>query len=407
LVNEYERQLQEVEPTLALHYWDWTTDPRRSPDGRGGFVDLMTADFLGGSRGAVGSPLLEADFYRLQPPNRYTDASGQARSAPFAPQLPPQVITRELLDGVPQVASDEYIAGRSGRPGLEFERFWRALIVAHGVVHRTYLGGTLGPDHMSFEDPWVFLLHSNVDRLWASWQLRVDGVDHARGTSWRLDPDYVYGQLVDGIVEAILDPPMTKPDNMTWEQVEAPIRKRQGEAAARELAAEMSPWNGAPQTAVIPPVFPWALRPERLTPRSPEVLRPPLYDRYVFDSELCMSWTTLLLGRRLPRGDIIQLTVEPGAVDVGEVEFVLTLGPTPFWWKGLRLPDGTFLEVEDDNRRASARLSYDALAAGSDLVFHKLVRLFLFATGRRRVYRLGDITWIPPGCRLTFAWDAD
>ena len=102
LVNEFERQLQEIDPTLALHYWDWTTDPRNSPNGRGGFVNLMTADFLGGSSGAVGSPLLEADFYRPTPPNRYIDANGQTRlMPPFPPALTPNVITRQFLDGAP------------------------------------------------------------------------------------------------------------------------------------------------------------------------------------------------------------------------------------------------------------------------------------------------------------------
>jgi hypothetical protein len=35
LVNDFERQLQQIDPTLALRYWDWTTDPRRAPDRQG------------------------------------------------------------------------------------------------------------------------------------------------------------------------------------------------------------------------------------------------------------------------------------------------------------------------------------------------------------------------------------
>ncbi len=410
LVNEFERQLQEIDPTLALHYWDWTTDPRHSPDGRGGFVDLMTAEFLGGGRGAVGSPLLEADFYRPSPPNRYINGDGRPRQAPFPPNLPPGTIERKVLDGPPQVKPDRDIAGVSGRPGVEFERFWRALIVAHAIIHRSYLGGTLGPDHMSFEDPWVFLLHSNVDRLWASWQLRLDGVDHSRETSWRLDPDYIYGQLIEGRVEAaLLDPPdIQPPQGVSWDDFLEQLRRKQGGEAVRELTTIMRPWDGAPAgTNQPPPLFPWIAQPERLTPQSPEILRPPLYDRYVFDGQLCMSWTTLLLGRELPRGDVIQLTVELDTVPASEVEFVLNLGPNPFWWKGLRLSDGTMLEVQNATRTATARVPVDQVRAGSELVFHKLVRLFLFATGRRIVYRLGDLTWIPSGSRLTFSWDQD
>jgi len=282
--------------------------------------------------------------------------------------------------------------------------------VAHGIIHRTYLGGTLGPDHMSFEDPWVFLLHSNVDRLWASWQLRVDGVNHPRETSFRLDPNYIYGQLIDGIVEVpLLDPPDRQPPTgMSWPDFLEQLRQQQGPEAARELTNIMRPWDGAPaRPDQPPPLFPWIAQPERLTPQSAEIVRPPLYDRYVFDNQLCMSWTTLLLGRELPRGDVIQLTVEVDAVPPSEVEFVLSFGPNPFWWKALLLPDGTTLEIADATRVATARVDADQVRTGTELIFSKEVRLFLFATGRRVVYRLGDLAWIPSGSRLTFSWDQD
>ena len=249
LVNEFERQLQEIDPTLALHYWDWTTDPRASPNGRGGLEDLMTAEFLGGPSGAAGSPLLEADFYRPSPPNRYIDERGQPRrQAPFPANLPPNLITRAVQGGPPRVLPDRDIAGVSSRyPSVEFERFWHRLYAAHGIIHRIYLGGTLGPDHMSFEDPWVFLLHSNVDRLWASWQLRVNGVNHPGETSFRLDPDYIYGQLIEGRVEApLVDPPdIQPPTGVSWDTFLEELRRQQGPQAASELTSIMRPWDGA------------------------------------------------------------------------------------------------------------------------------------------------------------------
>ena len=49
----------------------------------------------------------------------------------------------------------------------------------HGFVR---MGGT----HISFRDPFVFLLHSNVDRLFALWQLQPISPQ-------RLDPNLVYG----------------------------------------------------------------------------------------------------------------------------------------------------------------------------------------------------------------------
>src|SRR5882762_6426342 len=47
ICSKLENLLRQVDPRLSLHYWDWTTDPRASPDGNGGTVNLMTPDFMG------------------------------------------------------------------------------------------------------------------------------------------------------------------------------------------------------------------------------------------------------------------------------------------------------------------------------------------------------------------------
>src|ERR1700674_282789 len=57
-------------------------------------------------------------------------------------------------------------------------------IGAHGNAH-SYIGGNLGDPHLSFRDPFVFFLHSNIDRLWAMWQRQP-------GHRERLDPAQVY-----------------------------------------------------------------------------------------------------------------------------------------------------------------------------------------------------------------------
>jgi hypothetical protein len=52
--------------------------------------------------------------------------------------------------------------------------------------HHNYIGGSITDPHFSFHDPFVMLLHSNVDRIWARWQTMS-------GNEWRLDPDKIYG----------------------------------------------------------------------------------------------------------------------------------------------------------------------------------------------------------------------
>jgi len=108
-----------------------------------------------------------------------------------------------------------------------------ALQGAHNTVHG-YIGGTIGNPHYSFHDPFVFLLHSNVDRLFATWQM-------VPGRQWRLDPDQVYGAA--------------------------------GSAAA--IVGDLEPWAGSTG------LRPWAAPENEQSAKSskdPSVVKPPRYD---------------------------------------------------------------------------------------------------------------------------------
>lgn len=39
--------LRQSNPDVALHYWDWTEDPRAASDGQGGTVDLTDPSLFG------------------------------------------------------------------------------------------------------------------------------------------------------------------------------------------------------------------------------------------------------------------------------------------------------------------------------------------------------------------------
>lgn len=39
-LNRYEALLQEVDPSIALRYWDWSEDPSAASNGSGGTVNL-------------------------------------------------------------------------------------------------------------------------------------------------------------------------------------------------------------------------------------------------------------------------------------------------------------------------------------------------------------------------------
>lgn len=168
LCNRYEALLREIDPDLSLHYWDWTQDPRDADDGSGGTVDLLTTDFMGAATGAVGAPF--AGF-----PSITRNVNGGAAGAPGVPS-DNDIIT--FADGEAQ--EDQYNVFRRKLEGEHGSG------VEPGVNVHGYIGGSIGNPHTAFEDPFVFLLHSNVDRLFAMWQT-------VPGQEWRLDPAQVYG----------------------------------------------------------------------------------------------------------------------------------------------------------------------------------------------------------------------
>ena len=161
LCNRLEASLRQVDPTLSLHYWDWTTDPTSAVGG----AKLFTADFMGAAHGDAGPPLQQ--FESTEPGHT--------------------VIWRDLSPGAPPVQPDAGVVtnGDTAAQADQFLQMNAALQGAHNVAHG-YIGGSIGLQHFSFHDPFVFLIHANADRLLAMWQT-------APGQQWRLDPTQMYG----------------------------------------------------------------------------------------------------------------------------------------------------------------------------------------------------------------------
>ncbi|TMR91067.1 tyrosinase family protein [Nonomuraea basaltis] len=180
LCNRYERLLQQVDPDVALHYWDWTQDPRAADDGNGGTVDLTSDDFFGTASGLVQGVLA---------PLHNGDQLAGSRDQTLDPADPPRAIKRFCNSGAPGVSADAtIITGSDALPqGQQWPSFRAALESSHNTAHTFFgPGSNIFDPHASFEDPFVFLLHSNVDRLFAMWQTRP-------GQEWRLDQAQVYG----------------------------------------------------------------------------------------------------------------------------------------------------------------------------------------------------------------------
>lgn len=228
LVNRLEEMLRQVDARLSLHYWDWTQDPRAIPNanlggGTTGTLNLFTSGFMGygGATSApIGEPWLSAGYY-VPGANPHRDGPGGTAADP------PRTVVRFVAGSPATVGQDNGILNAPDYPTM-----WDLLRIVHNAMHGFV---AMGSAHVSFRDPFVYLLHSNVDRLFARWQTDP-------GHPNRLDPNAVYG--TDG--------------------------------SSAGLNSNIRPWSGVPATT-----RPWA-PPENQqvakTYKHPTVVAPPRYD---------------------------------------------------------------------------------------------------------------------------------
>lgn len=157
-LNRYEILLQQHNPLVRLMYWDWTTDPENSSG-----VNLFTTAFMGISGRGSGGATVGAPFNVLAPPTltRNLSPSTTPPAQPDATVLAPASYPtfRTTLESAPNHNS------------------------AHGYIGG---GGNISFISSAAQDPFFFMLHGNVDRLWAQWQRNPGDVS-------RLDAATTYG----------------------------------------------------------------------------------------------------------------------------------------------------------------------------------------------------------------------
>ena len=178
-VNRFEAMLRAIDPRLSMHYWDWTQDPRSIPNanlggGATGTLNLFTADFMGWGGSAsqqIGEPWQSAGFYVPGADPHRDSASGNAAD-------PPLVVQRDVNGSPATAQGDTDILAAT-----DYAQMRQLLEDVHDSMHGFV---NMGGRHVSFRDPFVFLLHSNVDRLFARWQ-----TDPAHPE--RINPQTVYG----------------------------------------------------------------------------------------------------------------------------------------------------------------------------------------------------------------------
>jgi tyrosinase len=146
-ILDLERELQAIDPSVTLPYWRFD---RPAPN-------LFTREFMG-----VPDAAGRVQFSAGHPFNTWrTDgALGIARSPSFAPSASPAGLLTETqtiaLGGPVATASYANFDVMEGNP--------------HGWAHMSFSFGYIRRIQTAARDPLFFLLHANVDRLWAKWQ---------------------------------------------------------------------------------------------------------------------------------------------------------------------------------------------------------------------------------------------
>ncbi|MEV8049470.1 tyrosinase MelC2 [Streptomyces bacillaris] len=161
---QFEQALQEIDPAVALPYWDWTVD-------RTVASSLWAPDFLGGTGRARDGQVAEGPFAvsgGRWPVTVTVDGRGFLRRAlgSGVPQLP----TRSEVDSVLAMPTYDTAPWNSASDGFRNHlEGWRGVNL-HNRVH-VWVGGQMATG-ASPNDPVFWMHHAFIDRLWAQWQAR-------------------------------------------------------------------------------------------------------------------------------------------------------------------------------------------------------------------------------------------
>ncbi|MEV7176112.1 tyrosinase family protein [Kitasatospora sp. NPDC093679] len=161
---QFEQDLQSVNPSVTLPYWDWTAD-------RTATAGLWADDLLGGNGRSGDNRVTTGPFaagggqwtITVRPDSR--DYLRRSLGTGVA-QLP----TRAEVESVLAVQTYDAAPWNSSSAGFRNQlEGWRGVNL-HNRVH-VWVGGLMGTG-MSPNDPVFWLHHCFIDKLWAEWQRR-------------------------------------------------------------------------------------------------------------------------------------------------------------------------------------------------------------------------------------------
>jgi tyrosinase len=169
-VLSLERHLQTIDPSVTIPYWHFD---QPSPK-------IFSPDFMGGTPNSVG----RVSFSATNPLRNWTIFGG-----PGVTRVPyfDTATSGSQWDGGAGLnpVQDETTTLNLG-PG--FEEFSDMEIDPHDTAHESFSSGPLTSMGTATQDPLFFLLHCNIDRLWAKWQQKKNKYDPSNNATYSPQP---------------------------------------------------------------------------------------------------------------------------------------------------------------------------------------------------------------------------
>jgi tyrosinase len=155
---DLERELQAIDPSVALPYWRFD---QPAPN-------LFSPNFLG-----VSDQLGTVQFSATNPLQFWVTDGVQG-------------ITRRPFFNTNTGSADVINEAQTLALGSQYAAFRTLEGDPHGFAHTSF-GGSISSIPTAARDPLFFLLHGNVDRLWAKWQRQFGRFDPAQAASFDND----------------------------------------------------------------------------------------------------------------------------------------------------------------------------------------------------------------------------
>ncbi|MCD2443370.1 tyrosinase family protein [Agromyces sp. SYSU K20354] len=156
---DLERELQRIDSDVALPYWRFD---EAAPN-------LFTRRFMG-----VPGPQDRVQFTSTNPLRGWV--AGNLPGVERGPGVGPQTL--------PLVRTEQQTLALGGAPAADFTGFAVMQGNPHGRAHMSHISGVITDPGTAPQDPLFFLLHCNVDRLWAKWQWAFRRHDPAAARSF-------------------------------------------------------------------------------------------------------------------------------------------------------------------------------------------------------------------------------